>query len=59
MKNIEQKYKDLLKEHKALQKKYDKMAYVASEAISLADAYAGGDSDNVKALNEEYEKLEG
>lgn len=38
---------------------YEKMRDIASEAISLADSYAGGDSENATALNEQFEQLEG
>ena len=31
---------------------------IAGEAIELADAYSGGDSDTVESLNKRFEKLE-
>lgn len=37
---------------------YDEMRDIAGEAIGLADAYAGGDSDNAKELNRRYEELD-
>lgn len=39
-------------------KAYHKMRGIAGEAIGLADSYAGGDSENAKGLNTQFETLE-
>lgn len=38
-------------------KAYDKMCEIAGDALGLADAYAGGESDNAKSLTKQYERL--
>lgn len=37
---------------------YEEMRGIAGDAIGLADAYAGGESENAKELNDQYEKLD-
>jgi hypothetical protein len=36
----------------------EKYRQIASEAIVLADEYAGGESETAKTLNKRFEKLE-
>jgi len=43
---------------KTWKKAYEKMRHIAGEAIALADAYAGGESENAESLNKQYEKLD-
>ncbi|MFA5311692.1 MAG: hypothetical protein WC375_00070 [Methanomassiliicoccales archaeon] len=52
------KHKVITKPATTWKNAYDKMRSIAGEAIALADAYAGGESESASCLNNKYEALD-